>query len=122
MPSIIKHGNTTLKEFPISIKQLGNHNLVYTGGGYFRLCPYFLIKYWAKQQEDHLLLYIHPRDLDAGQPMIKELPLLRKFKSYVGLKGAEQKLRQMLTDFQFIDIGTANSKTDWDKAPIVTIQ
>ncbi len=122
MPSIIKHGNTTLKEFPISIKQLGNHNLVYTGGGYFRLCPYFLIKYWAKQQEDYLLLYIHPRDLDAGQPMIKELPLLRKFKSYVGLKGAEQKLRQMLTDFQFIDIGTANSKTDWDKAPIVTIQ
>ena len=48
--------------------------------------------------------YIHLRDLDAGQPMLEGLPLVRRFKSYVGLKGAEKKLRKYLTDFEFTDI------------------
>ncbi len=121
VPGIIKHGDVLLKEFPVSIKQVGSHSLIYTGGGYFRLCPYSLLKYWAKQEGDYLLSYIHPRDLDAGQPMIKELPLLRKFKSYVGLKGAEYKLRKMLTDFQFVDIGTADEETDWENVPVITV-
>lgn len=122
VPSIIKHGDTILKEFPISIKRLGNRNLIYTGGGYFRLCPYAIIKHWAKKQDDFLLSYIHPRDLDAGQPIIKELSPLRKFKSYIGLKNAEHKLRKMLTDFQFIDIGTANNMIDWKKASVITLK
>lgn len=122
VPSIIKHGDTILKEFPISIKRLGNRNLIYTGGGYFRLCPYAIIKHWAKKQDDFLLSYIHPRDLDAGQPIIKELSTLRKFKSYIGLKNAEHKLRKMLTDFQFIDIGTANNMIDWKKASVITLK
>lgn len=121
-PSIIRYGDISIKEFPISIKKWGNHNLIYTGGGYFRIYPYPLIRHWAKRQSDYLLSYIHPRDLDAGQPMIKELPLSRKFKSYVGLKGAEHKLRKMLTDFRFIDIETANKMVDWDKVPVITLE
>ena len=66
-----------------------------------------------------MLGYIHPRDLDAGQPMIPELPLTRKFKSYVGLKGAEQKLVKLLTDFRFTDIAMAADAVDWESAPIV---
>jgi len=122
VPSIIKHGDTILKEFPISIKRLGNRNLIYTGGGYFRLCPYAIIKHWVQEQDEYLLSYIHPRDLDAGQPIIKELSPLRKFKSYIGLKNAEHKLRKMLTDFQFVDIGTANNMIDWEKASVITLK
>lgn len=77
------------------------------------MIPYPLIKKWTEESDDYLLSYIHPRDLDAGQPMIKNLPAVRKFKSYVGLKGAEQKLRRWLTDFQFIDIAAADSAIDW---------
>ena len=68
-----------------------------------------------------MLSYIHPRDLDAGQPMIKELSAARKFKSYVGLKGAERKLRRMLTDFKFTDMSTAANEIDWSKVPVVTL-
>jgi hypothetical protein len=39
--------------------------------------------------------YLHPRDFDPGQPMIKELPLIRKFKSYNGLKRAEKKIHPL---------------------------
>ena len=102
IPSIIKYEDVELKEFPICTKELFGRHLIFSGGGYFRLFPYWLIKKWAIEKQDYLISYIHPRDLDAGQPVIKELPFRRKFKSYVGLGKAERKLRRMLTDFCFI--------------------
>ncbi|MEG2149710.1 MAG: DUF3473 domain-containing protein [Bacteroidaceae bacterium] len=68
-----------------------------------------------------MLSYIHPRDLDANQPMIKELSLLRRFRSYYGLSGAENKLKRWLTDFEFTDIQTAKDKINWDKVPIIEL-
>ena len=44
-----------------------------------------------KDSKTQRISYIHPRDLDAGQPMFEGMPLVRRFKSYVGLKGAEKK-------------------------------
>ena len=114
-PSIIEVNGKQVREFPVCTKEINGHHVIYSGGGYFRLFPYWLIKKWAKEDADYMLSYIHPRDLDAGQPMIKELPLSRKFKSYVGLKGGESKLRKMLTDFQFTDIPTASASIDWNK-------
>lgn len=120
-PAIIEVNGKQIKEFPISTREVRGHHLIYSGGGYFRLFPYWLIKKWAKQDSDYLLSYIHPRDLDSGQPMIKGLPLTRKFKSYVGLKGAENKLRKFLTDFQFSDLSTGVRNFDWNKAKIITL-
>ncbi len=113
-PAIIEVNGKQIKEFPISTREVKGHHLIYSGGGYFRLFPYSLIHKWASQDKDYLLSYIHPRDLDAGQPMIKELPLTRRFKSYVGLKGAEGKLRRFLSDFKFSDISAANNLVDWN--------
>ena len=113
-PAIIEVNGKQIKEFPISMRDVKGHHLIYSGGGYFRLFPYWLIKKWANDDADYLLSYIHPRDLDAGQPMIKELPISRKFKSYVGLKGAEKKLRKFLSDFNFTDLSTAISDYDWN--------
>ena len=113
-PAIIEVNGKQIKEFPISTREVRGHHLIYSGGGYFRLFPYSLIHKWASQDKDYLLSYIHPRDLDAGQPMIKELPLTRRFKSYVGLKGAEGKLRRFLSDFKFSDISAANNLVDWN--------
>lgn len=112
-PGIIEHDGIRMKEFPVGFKTIAGRHIMFSGGGYFRLLPYTLIKKWTEESEGYLLSYIHPRDLDASQPMIKSLPAVRKFKSYVGLKGAEQKLRRWLTDFQFIDIAAADSAIDW---------
>ena len=67
------------------------------------------------------MAYIHPRDLDGGQPMLEGLPMARRFKSYVGTKTAEAKLRRYLTDFEFTDIATANKQIDWDNAQIIKV-
>lgn len=120
-PKIIKVGDKSIKELPISTRMILGRPIIYQGGGYFRLFPYSFIKKWAKESPDYLLSYIHPRDLDPGQPMITDLPLTRKFKSYVGLKGAEAKLRQFLTDFKFTDIATANQLIDWSSVPTINL-
>ncbi len=114
-PAVIESGFHRIKEFPISTREIAGRHLIYSGGGYFRLFPYWLIRKWAREDKDYLLSYIHPRDLDAGQPMIRELPLRRKFKSYVGLKGAEEKLRRFLSDFRFMDLHAADAATDWSQ-------
>lgn len=120
-PAIIQYQGVEMKEFPITFHKFAGKNIIYTGGGYFRLCPYRLLKRWTAQQGDYLMSYIHPRDLDPGQPMIKELSRLRRFKSYHGIKTAERKLRQWLTDFDFTDIQTASQNIDWNSVPRVQI-
>ena len=121
VPSIVEVGDVKMKEFPIPFHSVAGKHIVFNGGGYFRLMPYCIIRNWSKQCGDYCLSYIHPRDLDAGQPMLEGLPATRKFKSYVGLKGAEKKLRKYLTDFRFTDIETAAGLVDWEKVPVVKL-
>lgn len=120
-PGIIEYHGIQMKEFPVGFKTIAGKHIMFSGGGYFRLFPYSLIKKWTKESDEYLLSYIHPRDLDAGQPMIKSLPAARKFKSYVGLKVAEQKLHRWLTDFQFVDIATADQTLDWSKVQHIVL-
>lgn len=120
-PGIIEYKGIQMKEFPVGFKTIAGKHIVFSGGGYFRLCPYSLVKQWSKESSDYMMAYIHPRDLDADQPLLEELPLKRKFKSYVGLKGAEKKFRRWLTDFKFIDVETASSMIDWGNALSVSL-
>lgn len=132
IPSILKYNGIELKELPINYVTVAGKPIIYSGGGYFRLFPYSLIKKWTKQS-DYVMSYLHPRDFDAGQPVIKELSVFRKFKSYVGLKGAEKKLEKWLTDFEFVDIQTAVKQiypiksndsfhgVEWNKVPVVEL-
>ena len=119
-PSILEYNGIQLKEFPINTHAVLGKTIIYSGGGYFRLIPYSLIKKWTAK-DDYVMSYLHPRDLDPDQPMIKELSLQRKFKSYVGLKSAQDKLEKWLTDFEFVDIATANQEIDWNSVKKVRL-
>lgn len=121
VPSLIKHGDITMKEFPVTTKTVMGRRIIFSGGGYFRLFPYSLIKKWSKESDEYLLSYIHPRDLDGGQPMLEGLPWKRKFKSYVGTKSAADKLMHYLTDFKFTDVKTAAENICWEKTPVVEL-
>ena len=67
------------------------------------------------------MTYFHPRDFDAEQPMIKSLSPMRKFKSYIGLSTAFDKLQKLLDDFDFIDIAEADKLIDWENARTITV-
>ncbi len=120
-PGIIEYKGIRMKEFPVGFKTIAGKHIIFSGGGYFRLCPYPLIKRWTAESSEYLMAYIHPRDLDTGQPMLEGLPLARKFKSYVGLKGAEGKLRRWLTDFKFVDVSEATTLVNWSASPKVIL-
>ena len=53
--------------------------------------------------------------------MLEGLPMARRFKSYVGTKTAEAKLRRYLTDFKFTDIANANELIDWNNAQVIKL-
>ena len=55
-PAIIDVNGKQIKEFPISTRELGGSHVIYSGGGYFRLFPYWLIRKWAREDSDYLLV------------------------------------------------------------------
>ncbi len=109
-----------IKEYPINIHQVMGKHIVFSGGGFFRLFPYWLIDYWGKRS-DYMMTYFHPRDFDMGQPVIKSLPVMRRFKSYVGIKGAFTKFRKLLDHYEFYNVKQADNLIDWDAVPVIQL-
>ena len=119
-PSIIKYNGMKIKEFPMSINTVFGRKFTVTGGGYFRFFPYRLMKKMLKKA-DYTMTYFHPRDFDPNQPMLDGLSLRRKFKSYYNLSNSYTKLKQLIYDFDFIDLRDAAILVDWDNVPIVDL-
>jgi len=119
-PSIIKYNGHSIREFPMSTNSFLGTRFTSTGGGYFRFFPYRLIRKLINKS-DYTMTYFHPRDFDSKQPMLDGLSLKRKFKSYYNLDTAYIKLKQLIYDFDFIDIQTAAKQIDWENVPIINI-
>ena len=100
-----------VKEFPVN--RYGG-KIPYSGGGYFRLMPYSLIRCWMKNS-DYVMTYFHPRDFDKDQPRWEGLSSKDKFLNYIGLNGAYDKWLKMMDDFEFVNIEEADKLIDWNK-------
>jgi polysaccharide deacetylase family protein (PEP-CTERM system associated) len=103
----------SLLEIPISTVRMGNRNLPFAGGGYFRLLPYACVR-WAirrfnRVEKRPLVFYLHPWEIDAEQP---RLPAGRKsrLRQYTGLGRTMRKLGQLLDEFSFAPICEAYCK------------
>ena len=119
-PAILNISGYKMKEFPINTTRLLGKDIIFSGGGYFRLFPYIFIRRWMKQS-NYVMTYFHTRDFDTHQPMLPQLPFHRKFKSYIGLKSAFQKFKHLITEFEFISVAEADKRTDWNKAKTIKI-
>ena len=97
-----RHGRE-LVILPMNFARFGV-NIVYGGGGYFRLLPYFIIKYLF-QINSYNMTYFHPRDFDYHQPRLNGLGAVKYFKSYIGLKTSYNKMNKLLNDFDFKSVG-----------------
>ena len=107
-------------EFPINTKNLFSKQIVFSGGGYFRLLPYSLIRKWM-QDSDYVLTYFHPRDFDPGQPQLANLSMKRRFMSYTGLNKAQNKFEKLLDDFTFTSLEQAYSFLDKESLPVISL-
>lgn len=115
-PSLIDINGAPLKEFPINTVSIAGQDVIFSGGGYFRLLPYPVIHRFT-QKSSYVMTYFHPRDFDHTQPVIDDLGMARRFKSYYGLKGCWPKLHRLLKNFEFLDLAEADRRIDWNAVP-----
>jgi len=107
--------------FPINTKSILGKKVIYSGGGYFRLAPGFLLHKWFRDDK-YVMTYFHPRDFDPEQPIVPGLSAMRKFKSYVGIRNARAKLCRLLQANSFMNVNQASETVDWDSAPRVNLK
>lgn len=119
-PHIIKTQHGELKEFPISLGKILGREIVYSGGGYFRVMPWWELKKMTSKS-DYVLSYFHPSDFDPDQPQMPQLPRMRQFKNRVALKGAYDKFKKYLDHFDFLSIADVDSIVDWMNCKIISI-
>lgn len=119
-PTIIETHNGIIKEFPISLGKILGREIVFSGGGYFRIMPYPIIKYLTNK-DDYLLSYFHPSDFDPEQPQMPHLPKMRQFKNRVALKGAYEKFVRYISDNDFINMAEADRTVNWANCKTINI-
>ncbi len=94
-----------LWEIPGSTVRVGRLNLPVGGGGYLRLYPFPLtLRLLARINRKHgrpFILYVHPWELDPGQPRINTGSRLTHFRHYRNLNKTEPRLDALLTRFPF---------------------
>lgn len=75
-----------------------------SGGGYFRLLPYFVTRSGLRQingaEGRPFTFYLHPWELDPGQPRVR-VGWLSRFRHYTNLHRCEARLRRLLGEFRF---------------------
>jgi polysaccharide deacetylase family protein (PEP-CTERM system associated) len=92
-----------LRELPMSVLRWGPVKLAFSGGGYLRLLPPWVIRHafarFAKNNTP-VVTYLHPRDFAVDCPRVP-MSAWRRFKCYTGLASTEGKLRMMLREYRF---------------------
>ena len=85
-------------EFPVSIMRVMGRTFP-LGGGFFRLFPLS----WTSralnrydQRGSSAMIYVHPWEIDPGQPRATGLKLTHRMRHYVRLKAMEPKLERLL--------------------------
>ncbi|MDX2192948.1 MAG: DUF3473 domain-containing protein [Gemmatimonadales bacterium] len=99
-------------EVCISCVQLGERGLPWGGGGYFRLLPYPVFAWGVRRilaAGTPYVFYIHPWEIDPGQPRVSGLRASHRFRHYVNLERCEERWAALLGAFTW---GTVQAVVD----------
>ncbi|MEM9057716.1 MAG: XrtA system polysaccharide deacetylase [Pseudomonadota bacterium] len=94
-----------LLEVPVTTVQLGDRRYPAGGGGWFRLMPYALyrraLRTVNEAEQQPGVFYIHPWEIDPGQPRIDGLNAKTRFRHYLNLARVEARMERLLADFRW---------------------
>jgi polysaccharide deacetylase family protein (PEP-CTERM system associated) len=106
-------GGEQMREIPITTLPLGGKGIPIAGGGYFRFFPYLFTRWglrWINNTERRpFVFYLHPWELDPGQPRINGAGAKSRFRHYLNLHRTEARFRRMLSEFRFSTIRETQS-------------
>jgi polysaccharide deacetylase family protein (PEP-CTERM system associated) len=105
MPSrIATPAGKTIIEFPMSTARIAGVNVPVSGGGYFRILPYWLTRAGLRklniEERRPFVFYLHPWEVDPEQPRVK-VGWKSRFRHYTNLNRTEPRLNQLLSEFSF---------------------
>jgi polysaccharide deacetylase family protein (PEP-CTERM system associated) len=93
-----------LIEFPPATLALPGMNLPISGGGYFRLYPYWFSRAALNRVNKHdnlpFIFYLHPWEVDPRQPRMQG-SWFSRFRHYNNLDKCYGRLERLLQDFEF---------------------
>lgn len=96
-------------ELPLSNLRVAGRYFPCSGGGYFRILPgavfYRAVRRILNTQGAYHF-YMHPWELDPGQPRQKQIPRLSRFRHYVNLHKTRPNLLRMLDFFAYCRFST----------------
>lgn len=133
-PCKIEYQGFTLKEYPIGMMSVLGKKIAYSGGGYFRLIPYWLTS-WTMSKRDYDICYFHLNDLIERksrklmsradyeeyfmQPGTLKNRLIRFFKSNARTGDTFEKLMRLISEHQFVNIQEADRLIDWNQVKTI---
>ena len=134
-PVLIDYNGIRIKEFPINTVSLLGKNVVYCGGGFFRIFPLgFIQRQMIKS--DYTITYFHISDFVSEHFEVKTRKVYedyykepgtffnrykRAFKSYMGKKSALQKMTHLVESVHFVNLEQADSIIDWNRQSRISL-
>jgi polysaccharide deacetylase family protein (PEP-CTERM system associated) len=105
VPSVIKTPKgASIVEFPMSTAPMFGLRIPVSGGGYFRLLPYWLTRAGLAKLNDELrrpfIFYLHPWEVDPDQPRVRT-SWKSRLRHYTNLNRCETRLRRLIGEFRF---------------------
>lgn len=112
-------GGACIAEFPPATVALLGYRVPVGGGGYFRLYPYALTRYFLRRVNGEgrspFMFYLHPWEVDPEQPRV-DAGLRSRFRHYLNLEKTETRLNRLIRDFRFDTVRTVLRSLDLLKA------
>jgi polysaccharide deacetylase family protein (PEP-CTERM system associated) len=96
-----------IAEIPPAVLPVGRWRIPAGGGAYFRLLPYALARAALRACEARGVpgtFYIHPWELDPGQPRL-DVSWTTRVRHYGGLSKTRPRLERLLREFRFTPMG-----------------
>ena len=94
-----------LLELPVTTVSLFGRNIPAGGGGYFRLWPYSISRWFIHKvnNQDHrpAIFYFHPWEMDPAQPRQQGINFKTRFRHYLNLDRMEKRLKLLINDFEW---------------------
>jgi polysaccharide deacetylase family protein (PEP-CTERM system associated) len=95
-------------EVCVSVLKVGKKGVPWAGGGYFRLFPYPIFKRGVRKilnTGNPYVFYIHPWEIDPGQPKMDGLKRSHRFRHYNNLDKCDARFDDLLKSFAWRPVG-----------------
>lgn len=135
-PCILNYQGATLKEYPVGLVSLLGKRMAYSGGGYFRLLPYWMVSKMIKNR-NYNICYFHLVDIIKEEikllskeefenyfkePGTLKNRLVRYAKSSIGTSDGYGKIVKLLSNHPFVSINGASNQIEWNTVLKVNLQ